>query len=198
MYKKEIFTIPNILSLFRIILAFVFLYIAAQFGISENRMLLVSILVISGFSDFLDGKIARRFNMVSELGKIIDPIADKLTQAVLLICCLGKYTLSRYVFVLFIIKEIYMFINGTRTIMVTGSNDGAMWYGKVSTATFYAVMFILFLFPDIPDVAAEVMIMLCGLLMLMAFILYARHYKQLQKETKQYNDDKKIRERKVI
>ena len=186
MYKKEIFTIPNILSLFRIILAFVFLYIAAQFGISENRMLLVSILVISGTSDFLDGKIARRFNMVSELGKIIDPIADKLTQAVLLICSLGRYTVSKYVFMLFVIKELYMLVNGTRTIIFTGNNDGAMWYGKVSTAAFYVVMLILFAFPGIPDIAAEILIVLCGVLMLMAFVLYARHYKQLQEKSQNY------------
>ena len=57
-----------------------------KWGMDEKRTILIGILIISGFSDFLDGKIARKFNMVSELGKILDPIADKLTQAVLLFC----------------------------------------------------------------------------------------------------------------
>lgn len=184
--NKKLFTIPNVLSMFRIILAFVFLYIAVKYGISEKHKELTLILVISALSDAIDGKVARKFNMISELGKILDPVADKLTQAVLLVCCFGRYTVSKYVFMLFVIKELYMLVNGTRTIIFTGNNDGAMWYGKVSTAAFYAVMLILFAFPGIPDKAAEILIVLCGALMLMAFVLYARHYKQLQEKSKNY------------
>ena len=84
--KKHIFTIPNILSAFRIILAFVFLIIFYQSGFSGKKNLLTCIILLSAITDFLDGKIARKFNMVSELGKILDPVADKVTQGILILC----------------------------------------------------------------------------------------------------------------
>lgn len=181
MCKKKIITIPNILSLFRIFLAIMFLVISLKYGIEEKRNILLIILIISGITDYLDGLIARRFDMISELGKMLDPIADKLTQGVLLICFLYQYKMAKYVLVLFLIKEVYSGVMGMKTIYVTGKNEGAMWYGKVSTAFFYAVMIILFLFPQIPDDCAEMMITACGLFMLMAFILYSRYYRRLQK-----------------
>ena len=181
MCKKKIFTIPNILSLFRIILAIVFLNISIKFRIAEKRNTLLIILIISGISDFLDGQIARRFHMVSDLGKILDPIADKLTQGVLLICFLYQYKMAKYVLVLFLIKETYMGVMGLKTLTTTGKNEGAMWYGKVSTAFFYAAMVILFLFSQIPVLAAECLICACGIFLLMSLIMYNRYYKQMQK-----------------
>lgn len=180
MWKKKIFTIPNILSLFRIILAVIFLDISVKFGIAEKRSTLLIILVISGITDFLDGQIARRFDMVSDLGKILDPIADKLTQGVLLISFLYQYKMAKYVLVLFLIKETYMGVMGLKTIATTGKNEGAMWYGKVSTAFFYAAMVILFLFSQIPVLAAECLICACGIFFLMSLIMYNRYYKQMQ------------------
>ena len=180
MWKKKIFTIPNILSLFRIILAVIFLDISVKFGIAEKRSTLLIILVISGITDFLDGQIARRFDMVSDLGKILDPIADKLTQGVLLISFLYQYKMAKYVLVLFLIKETYMGVMGLKTIATTGKNEGAMWYGKVSTAFFYVAMVILFLFPQIPVLVAECLICACGIFLLMSLIMYNRYYKQMQ------------------
>ncbi len=179
MYSKKIFTIPNILSFVRIMLAVILLDINFKYGIHGKRAEMAAILMISGITDVLDGIIARKFNMISELGKIIDPIADKLTQCVVLICFLSEYETARYVFVLFVIKEIYMGIAGARMIMATGKNDGAKWYGKLSTAFFYAVMFLLIAVPQIPNLAAEAMIAASGALMLMALILYAGYYKRL-------------------
>ena len=78
--KKDIFTIPNLLSVFRMVLAVVMLWVFYSPEVKEKVTAIIIILLISGLTDFLDGKIARKFHMVSELGKIIDPIADKLTQ----------------------------------------------------------------------------------------------------------------------
>ena len=93
--KKNIFTIPNILSSFRVILAFVFLIVFYQSGLDNRESYLTAIILISALTDFLDGKIARKFNMVSELGKILDPIADKITQGVLILCLMKEYPLLR-------------------------------------------------------------------------------------------------------
>jgi len=182
MWKKKIFTIPNLLSVFRIILAIIFLDISVKWGLDEKRRILLIILIISGLTDFLDGKIARKFNMISELGKILDPIADKLTQGVLLISFLHEYKMAKYVLILFLIKETYMGVMGLKTVSLTRKNEGAMWYGKVSTAFFYITMILLFLVPQISDCFAEGMICVCGILMLMALILYDKYYRKLQND----------------
>lgn len=179
--KKEIFTIPNALSLFRIVLAILFLELGLKWGMDERQPILIGILLVSAMTDFLDGKIARKFNMVSELGKILDPIADKITQGALLICFLYKYRTARYVFLFFLIKESYMAIMGLKAVTAAGKNEGAMWYGKVNTAFFYAVMVILVLFQGIPHIVAEILISGSGLLMLLALVLYVRYFNSLQK-----------------
>ena len=84
--KKEIFSIPNIMGYFRILLipVFCYLYITAE---SEREYLYAAFVVlISSLTDLFDGKIARRFNMITELGKALDPIADKLTHGALAVC----------------------------------------------------------------------------------------------------------------
>lgn len=179
--RKEIFTIPNLLSVFRIILAIAFLEIGIRWGMEEKQFLLIGILLVSALTDFLDGMIARKFNMISELGKVLDPIADKVTQGVLLMCFLHKYQTAKYVFVFFLIKECYMGVMGLKAVVAAKKNEGAMWYGKVSTAIFYAVMVILVVFQKIPQIIAEGMIVVSGLFMLLALVLYARYFGALQK-----------------
>ena len=79
-WKKEVFTIPNLLSLFRLALIPVYIYI--YLGATETYQYITAgtIMAVSCLTDLIDGKVARRFNMVSTLGKILDPLADKITQ----------------------------------------------------------------------------------------------------------------------
>lgn len=158
--KRDIFTIPNMLSIFRLILAAVFLWVFYNPEIGNKNHTLTALLIASALSDFLDGKIARRFHMVSELGKVLDPIADKVTQGVLLFCLLSKYKTLKLVFVLFLVKESYMAVAGMNVIRKTRKNDGAMWYGKVNTTVFYTVMILLVFIPDISTKTANWLILL--------------------------------------
>lgn len=179
--RKELLTIPNLLSIFRLILAVLFLGICQRYGgIEANKELLTAILILSGITDFLDGKIARKFHMISEVGKMLDPIADKVTQGVLLLCFFSEYSLTKGVFALFLFKECYMAVMGLRTIIKVKKNDGAKWYGKLSTTIFYAVMCVLTFFHGIPETVANLLILFCGGCMLLAFILYVRYYHTLQ------------------
>ena len=107
--KKEIFTIPNIMGYCRILLIPVFCYLY----IFENNYTLATIIVlISSLSDLFDGYIARRFNQVTELGKALDPVADKLTHGALALCLAARYPLMWALIGLMIIKEGYMGIMG--------------------------------------------------------------------------------------
>ena len=183
--REELLTVPNLLSTFRLVLAVLFWGIYQRYGgMAENRKLLTGILLLSGITDFLDGKIARRFHMVSEVGKILDPIADKVTQGVLLICFFSEYEVAKGVFLLFLVKECYMSVMGTRAIKRVKKNEGAKWYGKINTAVFYAVMAVLVFIPDISEKAANLLILCCGAFMLLAFIMYGNYYSVLLKEEK--------------
>lgn len=102
---KDFISISNILSYFRIILIFAFLSIYQQ-EIEYKSLYLGIILICSGISDVLDGYIARKYNMVTELEKCLDPIADKLTQFVLLFCLLSKYSIAKVTLGVFLVKEV--------------------------------------------------------------------------------------------
>ena len=163
----------------------VFLGVFYNPDVENKRAVLTLILVVSAISDLLDGKIARRFNMVSELGKILDPVADKITQGVLLICLLSKYDLLKWMFVFFLLKESYMAIAGIKVLERTNRNDGAMWYGKVNTTVFYIVMLLLIFLPDMPTAAANTLIIVCIGFMALSLVLYVRRYQSLIKKSKE-------------
>ena len=88
--QNKILTIPNLLSLFRLCLIPVFMWL---YCVEKNYLWTGIILIISGLTDTVDGFVARHFNMISDLGKILDPVADKLTQAAMLFCLLTRFPL---------------------------------------------------------------------------------------------------------
>lgn len=183
--KKEILTLPNLLSLFRLALipVIVWLYSKAKLYYAA-----AGVIVLSGLSDIVDGFIARRFNMVSDFGKILDPVADKLTQAALLFCLLSRYKLMWALIAVFAVREIVMIIMGLVTIKKSDEVNSAQWYGKANTVVLYAVMMILILFPGVPDIAANIMICACGAMIILSLVLYARFYFGLMRSLKGANE----------
>ncbi len=138
---KNIFTIPNIISFIRLLMIPFFAIFYFSENIENRYIYCIALVVLSGLSDVVDGFIARKFNMVSDLGKILDPIADKLTQVVILLClCINHPSLLLMFGVLFL-KElltlfaaIYVLSNGTKPI-------SARWWGKLSTIVIFITMF---------------------------------------------------------
>lgn len=181
--KKEVFSIPNMMGYFRIILIPIFLCIYYNATSTKDYCMVGIIVCISGITDLLDGYIARKYNMITELGKFIDPLADKLTQAALVICLANRYGLMKYIVVLFIIKEGFMAIMGIIMLKKGKKLDGAMWFGKVCTAVLYMVMFILIFIPKLKITTSNLLIMICGAVMLMSFILYIPVFYKMYKST---------------
>lgn len=171
--KTSVFTIPNGLSLFRILLIPVILWLYCG---KKLYLATVGVIALSGFTDVLDGRIARKFNMVSDVGKVLDPIADKLTQAALVICLISRYWEMIGLLVLFAVKEGLMLLWGYLTLRHTDTVNSAKWYGKLSTVVLYSVMMLLILVPWIPRLAAQVLMGLCAAVMLLSLILYGRFY----------------------
>lgn len=171
--KKEILTIPNLLSLVRLLMipAIVWLYCARQ-----NYYAATVMIILSAATDIADGIIARKCNMVSDFGKILDPIADKCTQGALIICLLVKYPQMFWLVILFVVKEGVVALLGYITLKSKDSVDGAKWYGKLSTVVLYSAMVLLILFPELPKAVSDGAILLCACVMLLSFILYTRFY----------------------
>ena len=177
--KKDILTIPNMLSFFRILLIPVMAVFYCHYKAYEAA---VVVIVISGITDILDGKIARRFNMVSDFGKFLDPLADKLTQAAMALCLAVRYWGMGVLFILMLVKESVLGVCAYGALKATNTVNSAKWYGKVTTATLYVIMVILFLFPDIPANVAEMGILLCGTMIVMSMILYVKFFIEILTE----------------
>lgn len=176
--KNQILTIPNVLSLFRV--ALIPLIVWAYCGL-DNPYLALSLIILSALTDIVDGFIARKFNMVSDFGKILDPIADKLTQGTVTICLTLKYRLMHVLVILFIVKEILMGIMGAITLKRYGEVNSAKWYGKVNTIVLYAVIMALVIFPNINVTLANALIWLCMAIMVLSLLLYVRFYLKIWK-----------------
>ncbi len=130
---KKNLTIPNLLSLLRIVVIFPLIV----YFLDENYIIAGVMLLISGISDMFDGMIARKFNQVTQLGKMLDPVADKLTLIAVVICINILYPdVFLFVIVLFS-KELIMLFGGIVLLKMKIKPPAARWYGKVSTVIFY-------------------------------------------------------------
>lgn len=182
--KKDLWSIPNILCYVRFLLipVFVILYIKAEDP--KEYLLAASIVFVSGLTDFFDGFIARRFNMITELGKLIDPMADKLTQAALLFVLLVKFRWMFLLLILFVMMQIFMLIAGIVMFRKGRKLNGAKWFGKVSTTVFYAVMLVLVAVPKLQFSMVNTLMLICGAFLLLSFLLYIKEYVMMYQDLK--------------
>ena len=179
-------TIPNYISFVRILLIPVF----AVLFYKDYTVAAFIILALSGLSDMVDGKIARKLNQVSNLGKMLDPIADKLTVFAIAIILFLRFhqasneTLNAFswVFLLFIIKDVIMLGFGLFMILLGMHPVAAEIYGKIATLAFYSVMaLIMAVGPEVgafrdfyvlPDTVMMVLVVISVFLTFLAFLSY--------------------------
>lgn len=161
--------LPNLLTLSRIVIVPFFVYAY----LSPNGQLLSSVLlVLSGISDMLDGFLARRLNLVTYLGKMLDPIADKLTQLAILCCLSLRYPLFPLLLVVFLVKELLTLAAGVILYRKKIEICGAKWFGKLATCFFYVSSIAIVLFPMIPISYVNVAILVNLVLFVFAFVRY--------------------------
>lgn len=181
-WKKEIFTIPNILSLFRLVLIPVYVVIYLNAQVDTDYYLAAGILAVSCLTDLIDGKIARHFNMISTLGKILDPVADKATQFTLIICLTVKYSILWYLVILFVIKESFQLIAGGINLRKGIMLKGALLSGKICTTILFISLIIMIMIPNLPQTVIHSIAAIDMVAMLISFgnYLYA-YFKQEDK-----------------
>ena len=178
-------SIPNLLSIFRIILlpVFVLVFIFVE---PEYYYWLAVILVVSGLSDILDGLIARKFHQVTQLGKFLDPLADKLTVATVLACLVFLHPQVLFVLVVYVLKELLM---GGGFLLLSKKKialESSKWFGKMATVVTYIVMFLLIIIPNISDTWMVVLNTLVVAVTVFSFVMYAVEFVKIcQRQKKQ-------------
>lgn len=180
MKTKQIFSLPNLLSFFRIVLIPFILW--AFFA--KRVWLSAGLIVLSGFTDLLDGYIARRYNMITPFGKALDPIADKLTlfSIIVALCFVSKVVIVVLVF--FVIKEVILGIESLIVLKKTGTTYSAKWHGKLTTFFLYFTMTIHVVWTNIPELASIILLAICTILMLNTLILYTINNAKILKSLK--------------
>lgn len=178
----RIFTLPNLLSFVRLALIPLIVYLFE----TENYWWAFGMLLLSGATDVIDGWIARTFHLVSDFGKAIDPIADKLTQIVVLFCLMRNYW---WVLAVLIFKECFIGIMTLIALHRTHSVYSAGWYGKLCTVVIYLSMFVLILWEPVFGVPANPTfvlvdsIVICALVLL-SFVKYFIYFSRILREAR--------------
>ncbi len=195
-YFTGCLTIPNLLSLIRIALIPVF---AVLFN-DGSYLWAVIVLAISGLTDFFDGKIARKFNQISALGKLLDPIADKLSQITIAVVFYLAFSNSSdetvktfsWIFLVFLVKEAVMVVGGAIMIMFGLKPVAAEMPGKIATFAFYVIMCVIMAFgPDIGilgnvfTLPAAVMIALVCISVVLTIIAFLSYLPGVFKQVKE-------------
>ncbi len=188
---KFVWNIPNCLSLVRLALLPIFsaLYLSSD----QYPSLLwwaLAMLALSGLTDLLDGVIARRFNQITEIGKLLDPLADKLTQVTVLVCMVIRNPALIPLMIICLIKEVLQLIGGMLLLSRFDIIRGSKWFGKVSTTLFYLAMLAIVLWPTMPKHLFWGLVILVACSMLFSLFGYMRVYFQLRRTvTARTNDD---------
>lgn len=170
--------IPNILSGLRIVMIPFFIWQM----LAGNTLAAGLILVASGLTDTLDGNLARRFGWVSDLGKVLDPVADKLTQTAVSLCLMIRIPQLWFFFAIMIIKDLIMLVLGGYLTKGGVKLEGARWFGKVSTVVFYTVMILIVLIPGIPMPLTALLLALAAGCAIMAAVMYLPEYRRYKAE----------------
>lgn len=137
--------IPNILTTLRLVIIPFFAYSMLR---TDNIGVAVALFLLSGLTDVVDGWVARHFNMITDIGKVYDPLVDKLTQITAVLCLAAKGTVPMWLICIVVLRELTMIVTGVvfyAKKTVVHSN----WYGKAATVLFYAVVLILIVFPEL-------------------------------------------------
>ena len=195
MYKKDyekFITIPNILSLARILILVPFVLFVS----SDNYVGAGLVLILSGLTDLFDGYLARKLNQITRLGKMLDPTADKLTLMTVMICASIKFPRVFPFMMLLIIKEVLMLLAGAVLLRKKMHPPASKWYGKVSTVVFYVSITTIIGIKAIFNVNIEsldiFLMSLTSICMLYSLAMYFSIFVSILKNGNDKNINKKI------
>ena len=169
--------LANKLTMLRVVMIPVFLLVLFLAPEPMNRYVAVIIFIVASLTDMLDGKIARKFNMISTIGKFLDPLADKCTQFTLIVCLAIKYPVQNpmlWVLAgLMFVKEIFQLVAGIIQFRKGKMLTGALLSGKICTAVLFVSLILMVLMPRMSATVVTVIIVVDAIFMLISFAHYA-------------------------
>ncbi len=188
-WKKEIFSIPNLLSLFRLALIPVYILIYMNAEKPSHYYLSAGILAVSCLTDLIDGRIARHFNMITTLGIILDPFADKATQFTLIVCLAIKHPVLFFLIALFVLKEGFQLIAGGFNLLKKGKMlSGALLAGKICTTVLFVSLILMVMIPTMSDETVLIITVVDAGFMTVSFISYILAYFGKNKKVQDISD----------
>lgn len=175
-WKKEILTVPNLLSLLRLMLIPVYVQLYLRAESARDYFLAGSVMAVSCLTDLIDGKIARHFHMISHVGMVLDPLADKLTQLALMLCLASRYPVLYPVLALFVVKELFQLFAVIVCCRRGKALPGALNVGKVCTTVLFVTLIGPVLFPHADPMLVNMTVLADGLLLFLSFASYFLAY----------------------
>lgn len=178
--ENKIFTVPNVLSMLRILLIPIYARIYLTAKSNSAYYIATAIMVASVTTDAIDGFIARKYHMITKLGKALDPIADKLTQTVILACLTVKFWQYEQFIMLvgvFFGKELFMLIMGILCLKKGRMLNGALFVGKTCTTVLFVCMGLFMLFPNMNNSFVWALSVICTAAMLVSLGFYISTYR---------------------
>ncbi len=183
--------IPNTLTIIRLFMvpAFVLFYVMGNYEHWPYGLPIAAILfALAGITDVLDGYIARKYNQITDFGKLADPLADKMMQLAAIGCLSFSGKLSVWVFIVFVVKEIALLLGSARLLAIHKYVVYSKWSGKIATVIlFIAIIFIIWM--DIPYVWANRLMLVCVVLTLVAFFNYIQIYFKVKENIRQKKEE---------
>ncbi len=173
--------VPNMLSIIRLCLVPVFVLMFFS-GVPSAEIWAAVVYAAATLTDFLDGFIARRCGLITNLGKVLDPLGDKMFLFAVLSCITIKGIIPVWVLLIFVCKELCMGVGGLlihrrAKVEIPPSN----YFGKTATVLFFIICVVLIVFPNVPHTAALAMICVCLAVSLLAFVTYIKSYVGIMK-----------------
>lgn len=169
--------IPNILTVLRLLFAPVFIYAYMVSDSFPSRLIAVAIFLLASATDVLDGYIARKYNKITDFGKLADPVADKLMQLSVLSCLSAKNRISVWILILYAVKETLLLLGGLN-LLKNNFVVQSKWSGKIATVVLFISVMIILLTDEITLSKSNATLLMCisMAVTLIALFDYAKMY----------------------
>lgn len=181
-FKMKLKYIPNILSIIRILLVFVFIFV---FFALENTVAAIIIFLVAGATDVIDGILARRNNWITNIGKVLDPVADKFMQFTVLISLYIKSIIPIWFVIPFFLKDLGTLVMGAIVIRRRSVAVVSKWYGKLAVCLFYATIVVSVMLEEFLTEHTVISLLIFAPAIICAiasFVAYIKHYAYLKHE----------------
>ena len=175
--------IPNCITVFRLLLVFVFIFLFSS-DMENKSLYCIVTFVLSGISDVLDGFLARKFNVVSNFGKLMDPLADKLMQIAVAVCTATVQPSLVWLPAYLILKEVLMIFGAAKLLKKDKVVVQANFYGKLASVICFLVFLVILVFPGINPFIEHLLCLSFAVVSALAFLKYIQEYSVIHKKNK--------------